>query len=165
MIYVPALLENEHIENIFLPAPNQEPPLTSPAESLSPFMVYASIVISVLVIILTIFVLLKAPITIAKTGKAVTTKAAGSTLPLISKKKQLPQEKKKLLTAELIKLTKVALVLIPTIASICGFLLALPLPYEVILFVSTVLGIAALILFALQYLIARALKVSLELLV
>ncbi len=160
LLYLPMLLENEQVGQFILPTPSQEvvPNESTPETSLP--MIILAVTVTILILIATIVVLLRAPITIAKTGKTVTSKLADATIPLVTKGRQLPVAKKKLLTANLIKLTKLLLVLLPFAAVAFGVLVELPLPFNVAIFLSGILSLFALLWFSTQYVLAHLLGVE-----
>ncbi len=163
LLYVPTLLENEQVERFLLPTPSEEVISYAPSVPASPLTVFFAIAITIAILVVTIAIFLRAPIAVARTGKTVTTKAASSALPLVAKGKALPPEKKKRLTAELVKLMKLLLVITPIVTmGIVSLFVTTPLPFEIALFAAVALAILALVFFAAQYLSARLLKVATE---
>lgn len=161
LLYLPMLLENENIAQLLLPTPSEEVPAYTPSVEMSPFMVFVALAITAVVIVATILVFLRAPLTVARTGKAVTTKAADSALPVITRHHKLAPSRKKLLTVRLIKLAKLLLTLIPVIIGFAlGGFVAPPLPFDVTAFVTSILALCALQAFSAQYIFARLLKVD-----
>lgn len=160
MLYVPLLLENEKIEHILLPQQGTEviTPIATPEAS--PVLVLIATGITVAILIVTIIVLLRAPATIARAGKTVTSKAAGSALPLLTRGKPISPAKKRRLTAGLIKLTKLLLVLLPVAIGFLGLIFETPLPFDVSMFVSSILALCAVIWFSAEYVTARLLAVD-----
>lgn len=159
VVYLPILLENDTITHILLPPENNTVAPPVPTES-SPVIAFIAIGVTIAVVILTIIVLLRAPIMIAKTGKTVTMRAADSALPLITHGKPLPPAKKKRLTVQLIKLVKLLIVLLPIFALLPGLIIELALPFDIVLLTSSVLALIAILWFSLQYIIARLLAVE-----
>lgn len=160
ILYIPMLLANKQIEDFLLPAPSQDPVTPMSSEPISPIMVFFALAVTVIVILLTIIALLRAPITIAKTGKTVTTKAADSVVPLVTHGKQLPPAEKRRLTALLVKIVKLLLVVLPVGIASIGAVVELPLPFEVIMFISSLLALIATFWFSAQYIFARLLGVN-----
>lgn len=160
IVYIPLLLENSTVEHILLPSQEEPSIVPPPPATESPLAVVAAVAVAVFVILLTVIVFLRAPVTIAKTGKTITSKAAESTLPIITKRKPLPKNKKKLLTAQLIKLMKLALTLLPLLSLPIGFSIDLPLPAEAVALVSSLLAGLAIFWFSLQYIGAKLLKID-----
>lgn len=165
ILYVPMLLENDQIGRILLPPPAQETTVVQPTTELSPVAVILAVGITAVVMVTTIVVLLRAPVTIAKTGKTVTTKAASSALPLLTRNHPISPAKKKRLTAELVKLVKLLLVFLPVVIGLIGFFIEPPLPLYLSLFVSSILALLAVFWFCMQYIAARLLGVDTTLLV
>lgn len=165
ILYVPVLLENEQIERIFIPPPD-EPTTASQAPTMPSSMAIAfAVVITAIILVATIIVALRAPKVIAHSGKAVTTKAAASALPLITKGQKLSPAKKQRLTAGLVKLTKLLLVILPVAIGFFGVFIELPLPFDLSILVSSILAICALFWFSAQYITARLLSINLKLLI
>jgi hypothetical protein len=160
MLFLPAVLANKHVEHLLLPTPADQPAPPPATYDLPPAMTVAALVITALVMIATVIVLLRAPVTIARTGQAVTARAANSALPLITHGRPLPAVKKRRLTARLIKLSKLLLTLLPVIIISGGWFMTLPLPFDVAIFVSCILAISALFWFSLQYLMAARLGIK-----
>ena len=160
LLYLPMLLENKYVEDFLLPPPPKEVVQQSVATESSPLMLVFALAVTVIVIIATIIILIKIPMAVARTGKTVTTKAAESAIPLVTKNHPLPPAKKKRLTTNLIKIMKLFLVVIPVGVTLLGVLIELPLPYEIVMLVSGVLALFSLLWFSLQYIFARLLKVD-----
>lgn len=160
LLFLPTLLENKYVEDYLLPTPPEEVIQQTATTGSSPFMMIVALVVTVIVIIATIVILIKIPIAVAKTGKTVTTKAAESAIPLVTKHQPLPPAKKKLLTANLIKIMKLFLVLLPFGATLLGIFIELPLPYEITVLISGILSLFSLLWFSLQYIFARLLKID-----
>lgn len=165
ILYIPILLENENVERLLLPQPREEiiAPITT--SGTSPVLAVAAVTATIVVLIITIIVLLRAPIAIARTGKTVTSKAASSALPLITRGKPLTPAKKRLLTTELIKLAKLLLVILPVAICSLGFFVETPLPFDMSIFVSSILALIAVAWFSAQYVAARFLAIDTEALV
>lgn len=160
IVYIPILLANKQIEEFLLPEPTKSPALPLSSVPMSPIMVFFAFAITAAVIITTIIVLLRAPITIAKTGKAITTKAAASIAPLVIHGKPLPAAEKRRLTARLVKIVKLLLVVLPVAAAFFGVFVETPLSLELVVFVNAVLALMAMVWFSAQYIFARLLGVK-----
>lgn len=165
LLYVPMMLENKLVEDLILPTPAEEIARQPIISQSSPLMMVFALIVTVVVVVATVIVLIKIPIAVAKNGKAMTTKVAKSATPLITRNKPLPESKKKILTANIIKLIKLLLVIIPTALVLLGSLFELPLPYEIIVLVSGVLSLFSLFWFSLQYISARLLRIEADALV
>ncbi len=160
IVYAPIVLENDHVVRILLPPPSEEvvaPPVQTES---SPVVAFIALGVTIAVIILTIIVLLRAPVTIAKTGRTITTKAADSALPLITHGKPLPLAKKKRLTVQLVKLMKLFIILLPILGLVPGMFIELSLPFEIVTLVSSLLALLAVFWFSLQYTAAKLLRVE-----
>lgn len=160
MLYLPAFLENEQVEKFLIPTPPQEILQQTSTYEPSTATIIFSIIVTIVVIVSTIIILIKLPSTVAKAGRTVTTKVADSAVPLVTRKHELPPAKKKRLTAQLIKVIKLFIVILPVLATACSIFIQLPMPFEVVMFVSGILSGLALVWFILQYIAARLFKVD-----
>lgn len=155
ILYIPILLANKQIEEFLLPSSSESPVAPQASVPMSPVTLFFTFMITVAVIIVTIVILLRAPVTIARTGKTVTTKAAGSMVPLVAHGKPLPAATRRRLTAQLIKLVKLLLVILPVMIASFGAFIELPLSFEIVIFVSATLALIAIAWFSAQYIFAR----------
>ena len=160
LLYLSMLLGNKYLEDFLLPTPPEEVVQQPVVTESSPFMMLFALVVTVIVVIATVIILVKIPMAVARTGKTVTTKAAESAIPLVTKHQPLPPAKKKRLTVNLIKIMKLFLVLIPIGVILLGTFIELPLPYEIVVLISGILSFFSLFWFSLQYIFARLLKVD-----
>lgn len=165
LLYLPLLLENEYVDSFLLPDKSESVVAPMPPSEPSPALAFVALFVTALVVIATIVVLLKAPVTVAMTGKTMTTKAANSALPIITRGRKLQPDKKRRLTANLIKIIKLILLLLPVSMGLVGAFITMPLPFELRIFVSSVLALCSVLWFSLQYITARLLKVETRLLV
>lgn len=130
----------------------------SPPE-LSPLTAIIAAIITVAVLALTVVIALHAPVVVGKTGQKITTTAAKTVAPVITKHQPLPKKKQRLLTARLIALAKALLVITPLLGILPAQLLAeLPLDATIILAIAGGTAVLSLIFFALQYAVARLLR-------
>lgn len=162
LLYLPLALENKIVEDFLLPMPAEEVARQPIVTESSPFMMVIALIVTVVVIVATIIILIRIPVALAKTGKTITTKAAESAVPIVTRHQPVPVAKKKLLTANLIKLVKLLLVVTPIGAALLGSFFELPLPYEVVIIVSGVLSFFSLLWFSLQYGLAYSFKLDLK---
>ncbi len=165
LLYLPMILENKYVVDFLIPVPSEQIPAEPIITTSSPMMIIFAVIVTIVVIIATIIVLIKIPVAVAKTGKSVTTKAANTAVPLITKGHSLPNSQKKRLTVNLIKLVKLLLVLLPVGATLMGVFIELPVPYDVTILVSSILALLTLLWFSLQYIFARLLHLDLNKLV
>lgn len=160
ILYVPMLLENEQVVRILLPPPSDNVMAPQPATEPSATAVIVAVGVTIVVLITTVVVLLRIPVTIAKTGKTVTTKAANSAIPLITRGHPISPAKRRRLTTELVKLAKLLFMLLPVAIGLLGFFIEPPLPLDLSLFVSSILALSAVLCFSAQYISARLLAID-----
>lgn len=162
IIFMPSILGNEHVEKLLIPmsAEDNLQPLTYSPPSIVSIVI--AMIVTILVLGLTIYVLLRAPVSVAGTGKKATTKVAEATVPLITQRKNLPKDQKEVLTAQLIKVIKLIIILLPVAVSFVGHAVQLPLPVDIVVLFSGILAMIGTFWFSAQYILARILKVPLE---
>lgn len=166
LLYVPLLLKNKQVESFLLPPPSEPVVSYAPTVPSSPLTIMIAVGVTIAILIVTIIVFLRAPITVAKTGKAVTTKAASTALPLITKGHPVSDSKKRVVTARLVKAMKLLLVAVPALLlALLNFFVTPPLAYDIVMLVSSNLALCAVVGFGLQYIAARLFNISAELLV
>ena len=159
-MYLPMLFENEYVEKILLPTPQENVVVAPSTTEASPLLIGIAVIVTIVVLLTTIVILLRAPLTIAKAGKSVTTKAADSAIPLITKGRPLPQVQKRRLTTQLVKLMKLLIILLPVALGCIGFFIQPPLAFDLAMLISSILALFALLTFVAQYGIAHLLKVT-----
>lgn len=164
LLYLPVLLNNEQIKHFLLPENTQYTEPVTAMGTPSPLLIGFAILFTVFMIGLTIVMLLRAPFSIAKTGKVVTTKAASKIVPLVTHRPLTPT-KKRILTNQLVKIIKLSLVLLPFGLCAVSILITTALPSDVVVFASGLLAIGSLVWFLAQYLAARLFRVKLDKLV
>lgn len=161
LLYLPLLLDNKQLKSFLLPEPVEQPTRVIAASEPSLFLIVIAGVFTVLMLIFTVYIMLRAPFAIAKTGKSITKKTAEAIVPLVVHHKLSPA-KERILTVRLIKIIKLIIVIVPLLINLSAVLVPLALPQDVTLFVGASLAIGSLIWFSLQYISAWALKVRLE---
>lgn len=164
LLYLPLILDNEQIKQFLLPEKTQPVEPMVATGSVSPLLVSVAVIFTVFMMVLTVVMLIRAPFSVAKTGKAITTKAAGTLVPLVVHR-PLSAKKRRVLTSHLVKAIKLSLVLMPFLLCFASILVTTALPPDVIVFVSALLAIGSLVWFLIQYLSARLLGVMFDKLV
>lgn len=162
VLYMPIILSNEQVKEFLLPVPAKEATAPTVTAAPSPATLIFALIITIAVIGVTVFVLLRVPVAIAKTGKTITTKAADSAVPLITRGKPLPVKEKRRLTVRLVKYIKLLLVLLPVIALCLSVSVQFALAFDLVILVASLLAAVALFWFSLQYVSARLLRVKLD---
>ncbi len=160
VLFMPLLLESKQFEHVFIPTQTTKPTAAAIPDSFSPVVTIIALGITAVIMIITVIALLRAPIAIARAGKKVTTKTADTALPLLTHHKVLPKKEKRRLTAQLIKLAKLLFVILPVGISFSGLAIDSPLPFALVLLISSVLALLAVFWFSLQYIFAQLLNVD-----
>ncbi|MDN5835708.1 MAG: hypothetical protein L0H36_03670 [bacterium] len=151
-LYLPLIREYELME-FFIN--NSEQPRdiiqTSPTEP-SILMIVLAAVITIAIIGLTIYALVKTPGAIRNTGQKITHTAAKKyVVPAITHKKRLPQKKLHLMTLKVEFLIKLGFVIVPFAASLLAYLSPLPFEYRVVAVSSAALAATSFIFFTLEF--------------
>lgn len=123
------------------------------------------IIVVVLMVLLTIYVLIKMPLTIAKAGRKTVHKTTEKVVPLAIKAQRKKDTKKlrEWLSVKIVFVLKVLLVGIPAILAVGSWLLEEP-PIDYVITVVIAGGLAGLsvIFFAAQYLLAALFRIKLS---
>ena len=120
-------------------------------------------VITVAMVLLSIYVLIKMPSNVIKTSNKVVHKASDAVVPMVIKAQHKTDTKKnrRLLSARIISIMKRLLVLIPTGFIVgSGLLDKQAIDYSIALVVGCMLALLSLFFFAAQYILARLLHIE-----
>ena len=145
---------NEPVKNVVA----NNPPVGS-------FYTFIAFAVTALIIMLTVFLLVKIPLTIAKTSKQVVHKAAESAVPFVAKAvHKKPTKKARIkLTAEIIVAIKTLLVILPLVFTLVSqSITSQTFSFKISLTVSLFLAVNSTVIFIAQYLIAKLAKVSIQ---
>lgn len=159
VLFLPRLLDS-HAPSLFLPPPSdmgQAPSFDLGGPSL--LMTAIGIGVTFVVLLLTVIVLARLPLGIAKTGNKVAKTAAETVLPVVTHHKKVSAKKRRMLTVRIIKAIKLLLVLLPVALLLAALFFDAPLPVELVFMIGSLLAIGSLLWFSLEYLTARWLRV------
>jgi len=161
IVWMPSIM-NSPIQEFLTPneASPQLPTVSPDAPSM--LLIAVAVIVTVVIMTATVVVLLRLPVAIAKTGHKVTKKSADLLLPAVTKHKPATKKQKRHLTIRLIKTTKLALVLLPLVIVLFAYAQELSLEFSLVVFIGGLLAISSLMWFAVQYIIAHFLRVSVE---
>lgn len=143
------------------------PTISLPEFSLPEPITMASLgLVTILMLAVSIYVLVKTPSSIVKQSSRITNKAATKLTPLTTRQHQpIPTKKRRILTARLSLYLKLALALIPLLVVLGLALLAaddIMLAPHLALLIASSISCLAIGLFGLQYLLAGILKLPLD---
>lgn len=148
------------------PAPAQTQQLPSFTFTLpSQFELIIVAIVVVLMVALTSYVLIRMPLTIAKTGRKAVHKTTEKVMPLAIKAQHKKDTKRlrELLSVKIVFVLKVLLVSVPSILAIGSLLLEeLPIDYLMIVIIASGLAAFSVIFFAAQYMFAVLFRVKLS---
>jgi hypothetical protein len=114
VIFLPALLQNQQFRSFFVPEATPEQPAPAVVAPLanSPLLMTGVGIVTVVMIVLTIYLLVKIPATVAKSGKKVTSEVTEAVIPIITHHKKVSPAKKRALTFKLSFIFKFSVVLL-----------------------------------------------------
>lgn len=139
------------------PAPMQEVAASGPPSLLLLIIAFAA---TVIVIGLTLYVLIKFPVTVAKSAQKMTQNTSARIVPIVTHHAKLPEKKRRQLTARIVVYLKLTICVLPVILCACTYFFETELGYALTMIIAAVLGLGSLLLLSAQLLIARWLKVK-----
>lgn len=139
--------------------------LQAPATSGTPsiFLIIFGIIVVIAVLAFTIYIFVKLPSTISKTGKKIVHKTADTVAPMVIKVQKKPDTKKFRiqLTAKLVLIIKIALIAIPLILAYTSrFIDKQVFDYRIAFWAELILAAVSFVFFAFQYLLAWLMHVK-----
>lgn len=117
---------------------------------------------TIAVLAMTIYALIKLPSTIRKSGEKLTHSASSHIVPILTHRTALSPKKRRQLTAKVTFYVKLLVCTLPVAVSACGLIVPTGLPYELTLLVATFFAVIALVLLGTQLLLAKWLRVPLD---
>jgi hypothetical protein len=139
------------------PAPMQEVVVSGPPSLL---LLIIAVVATAIIIGLTLYVLIKFPVTVAKSAQKMTQNASARIVPIVTRHAKLPEKKRRRLTARIVVYLKLIVCVLPVILCTCTYFFETKLGYGITMVIAAVLGLGSLLLLSAQLLIARLLKVK-----
>ena len=122
-------------------------------------------IVTVLMILITIYVLVKLPVTIAKTSKKIIHKTSESVTPILISSQHIKDTKsnRTFITAKVILVFKVLFILTPVLlTTISRSVEKLPIDYSIAAVIGFGLACFSVAFFIIQYSLARLLRVKLS---
>lgn len=164
ILYLPLFFESKVHDMLIRRDTTQAPTTQSIGESTvgSPGQawIFIGLVITVLVAILSVVILIKLPTSVARTGQALTSHTADKVVSSIKKRQTITSKKQKRLKQQTVLLLKLSFILVPVALSIGSYFINLPLSYYIIVIIACIGAAAAIILFAIQLILASKLGVK-----
>ena len=150
ILILPALLESGLITSLLPKVTEHHASQHIATGPPSPVLILVGGIVTILMLALSVFVLLKFPSTVAKTGTAITHKSADAIVPVVTHHKVLPAKKRRLITGRVLFYIKLLLVLVPLAACF-----AVPIDAHfsrtLVVFIGSFLATIALSLFGLEH--------------
>ena len=158
-LFLPLILKSDFMKQFTHPPVAPTPVVSQPAD-MSPIGLVFVAAVAVVMILLTIYIVVKIPAVVGKTGSKLTHKATAMALPVVMNHKKLPQKKRLQLTARLLFITKITLCVIPF-----GILLFIDnkdigITRDIVIIISAVTALCSITLFCLQAASAKLLRVD-----
>lgn len=162
-IFLPPLFKNPGFKNFFVPEPSSTSHLQIfHANQDSPLIIGLALLVVFIVLTVTIVVIMRLPIRIAKAGSKALNTTSHAIIPIVTHHKKIPIKKQRLLDVKIIKLIKLIICLLPLVLLAFSPLLDVSLPTSIIVIVGAFLAVGSLVWFGAQYLLANALKIKPE---
>jgi len=123
------------------------------------------VIMTVVIVVMTMYVLIKMPAMIARTGSKIVHQTTNTIAPVIIKAqhKKDTQKNRTKLAPKLMAVVKAGLILIPVLLGIfSGLIKELPIEYSIAIFISIGLGGVSVSFFLFQYIAARLLRVTMS---
>ncbi len=157
IVFLPGLLENGTFKAIFLSKPSIDQPIHSTTSTLtdSPVAMIGVVMITLIMIALTIYVVLKIPGAVAKSGRKITNEVTNVAVPIITHHKKVSAKKQRALTFAISFFVKFCL------AAIAYLLLIIPpsgtvtLDGGIIWAIGSIFAASSFVWFGTQYAIAK----------
>lgn len=163
ILYIPLLLEH-HVFDWTIPKPSPTPSeqfhLTFALPSLLTLVIAS--VVTALVIVITLYILIKIPIEAVKKSHTLTTEASEKVIPVLTHHKHISKKRKVELSARIILYIKLALIVVAVCALLPTQFIQTGLPSSIGLFIGIILALFAALALGLQIILARLLHVPTE---
>lgn len=110
---LPAIVSGDAMSSFLTFQQPTEPQPTNTAIGFSPVLAVTAGVITLIFLVITIYILVRLPKTIAKTGDTIVHRTADVLVPVITHHKPLPIKKRRIISAKVIVYIQILLVLLP----------------------------------------------------
>lgn len=158
-LFLPLILKSDFMQQFVQPTVAPTPVVSQPAELSVAGIIFVAAV-AVVMILLTIYIIIKIPAVVGKTGSKLTHQATAVALPLVTKHKKLPKKRRLQLTARLLFITKIIFCLIPFGILFFADSQTDGITREIALTIGAVTALFSLGLFSLQAIGAKLLHVD-----
>ena len=162
VLLLPLVLRNENVKLFIMPKPSENPQRVVPSfDESSIALTVIAVIVTVIVMGLTLFVLLRLPIKFITASKRAVDTTAKAALPIVTHHKPLPAKKKQVISLQLRMYVKLLLCVIPVGLLAITFVVDVDLDRAIVVVVGLFLAIGSLVWFGLEYAAAKLLKVPL----
>lgn len=164
ILFIPELLRNDSIRTLLMPPPadNQATRILPPIDDTSIIMTIIAISLTIIILGITAFVLIRLPIAFVNVSKIAIDKSTEVALPLVTHHKKLPQKQKRLISQRLRIYIKLIIVLLPVLLLSLTLIIPVEIDVAIVLFVGAVLAVGSLLWFALEHITAHVLKIPFD---
>lgn len=125
-------------------------------------LIIIAISVTIAILAMTVYVLIKLPSTIRRSGEKLTHSTSSHIVPILTHHTALSPKKRRQLTAKVTFYVKLLLCTLPVAVSACSILVPTGLSYELTMLVATFFAVIALVLLGTQLLLAKWLRVPLD---
>ncbi len=158
-LFLPLILKSDFMKQFTHPPVAPTPVVSQPAD-MSPIGLVFVAAVAVVMILLTIYIVVKIPAVVGKTGSKLTHKATAVAFPVVTQHKKLPKKRRLQLTARLLLMTKLSFCLVPLGVLCLANTQTGDVTRDIALVIGAVTALFSLTLFGLQAVGARLLHVD-----
>jgi hypothetical protein len=149
VLFLPGIMRSDFMKQ-FLQKPVTPPPVTSQAVDAPVAGIIFMAIFVVLMIVATLYIIIKIPSVVGKTGSKITHKTTDLTLPIVTHHKELPAKKRLQLTARLLFIVKILLCVIPFGMLYVEDTTNIDISRDVVFIIGAVAALCSIVLFCLQ---------------
>lgn len=152
VVALPPLLKSGLLDSLTKPKQVDHPILLTPSFETSPLTVAIIGFITLIMLAVTIYILLRLPGAVAKTGETIVQTTTENVLPVLTHHQKLPAKKKRLLTRRVAFYIRLCALVLPFVIT-----MLLPpiksLPPDVVIFIASWLALFSMVFFGGSYLL------------
>lgn len=149
IVILPSVLKSGVLDQLLVKTTG-EPPVTTPHGEASPLVLIIGGVVTLIILGITVYVLVRLPITIARTGDTVTETVSRTIVPLVVHHKPISPAKQKRLASHIMFYFQIGLCLLPVVA--LPFVPSIKdIPAQLVYFIESLLALVSVMLFSGAY--------------
>jgi hypothetical protein len=160
LLYFPLLLGNDTFKHFVLPEKSTQPVQTMQFTMPPVAALVIGGIVTVLVMALTVYILLKVPAAVAQKGQKLTQTPANALVPIVTHHKKISAKKRLQISARLVVMAKLLLIATPLLLSLGAYGVPTPITPEVMVVIAGFFAGGSLLWFIAQYAFSVWLKIT-----